>query len=98
MFFVRRRAGRPSPPITASTNDVPSVALVICALNEEKVIGAKMDNCLKIHYPREKLRIIVVSDGSTDRTTDVVRQYESAGIELIERRVRKGKIANLNEV
>jgi cellulose synthase/poly-beta-1,6-N-acetylglucosamine synthase-like glycosyltransferase len=53
----------------------PPVAMVICALNEERVIGQKVENCLALQYPGKKLRIIVVSDGSTDRTAEVVRQY-----------------------
>jgi cellulose synthase/poly-beta-1,6-N-acetylglucosamine synthase-like glycosyltransferase len=79
-------------------DDLPTVALVICALNEQKVIGAKMENCLALQYPREKLRIIVISDGSTDGTVDIIRCYEGRGIELIDNTVRRGKIANLNEV
>jgi cellulose synthase/poly-beta-1,6-N-acetylglucosamine synthase-like glycosyltransferase len=76
----------------------PSVAMVICALNEERVIGQKVQNCLELQYPGNKLRIIVVSDGSTDGTVRVVRQYAASGIELIEQKHRRGKIANLNEV
>lgn len=75
----------------------PSVAMVICALNEENIIAQKLDNCLALEYPG-KLRIIVVSDGSTDRTADVVRKYVTSGIELIDRKQRRGKVANLNEV
>lgn len=82
----------PDPP------DCPSVALVICALNEARVIRDRVENCLALDYPREKLRIIIVSDGSTDATARIVREYTSRGVDLIERRERRGKIANLNEV
>jgi poly-beta-1,6-N-acetyl-D-glucosamine synthase len=75
----------------------PTVALVICAFNEQNVIGQKIENSLALEYPRERLRIFVISDGSTDRTASVVRQYADARIELIDRTVRRGKIANLNE-
>jgi cellulose synthase/poly-beta-1,6-N-acetylglucosamine synthase-like glycosyltransferase len=77
---------------------LPSVAIVICALNEERIIGQKLENCLSLQYPGKKPRIIVVSDGSTDHTADVVRNYLISGIELFERDQRRGKIANLNEV
>jgi cellulose synthase/poly-beta-1,6-N-acetylglucosamine synthase-like glycosyltransferase len=98
MMCIRRRSHEPQPQIAVDDNDLPSVALVICALNEEKIIGAKMDNCLTIRYPREKLRVIVISDGSTDGTAEVVQRYRSSSITLIDHRVRRGKIANLNEV
>lgn len=76
----------------------PRVALVICALNEEKVIGKKIENSLALRYPKERLRIMVVSDGSTDRTAEIAREYAGAGIELIEREQRRGKVANVNDV
>src|SRR5579883_3045201 len=92
------RLRRKDPGPAAPGNGCPSVALVICALNEESVIGEKMENCLRLDYPREKLRVIVVSDGSTDRTAEIVKGFENRGIELVERRRRRGKIANLNEI
>ena len=94
--IVRLRAKREDTPQAPS--EYPSVAMVICALNEERAIGAKLMNSLSLEYPRDKLRIVVVSDGSTDGTVDVVRQYTGARIELINQPVRRGKIANLNEV
>ena len=84
--------GEPAP------ESLPTLALVICALNEQKVIRQKMENCLELRYPREKLAVIVVSDGSTDATADIVREYRDRGIELIEQPKRRGKIANLNAV
>jgi biofilm PGA synthesis N-glycosyltransferase PgaC len=76
----------------------PSVALVICALNEERIIRQKIENSLELRYPRERLRIVVVSDGSKDRTAAIAREYAAKGVELIEQPVRRGKITNLNEV
>ena len=76
----------------------PAVALVICALNEQRIIRAKIENSLALQYPREKLTIVVVSDGSADRTAEIVREYRDAGVVLLDRKVRRGKIANLNEV
>ena len=80
------------------TESLPSLALVICALNEEKIIRQKMENCLALRYPQEKLRIVVISDGSTDATAAIVREYQDKGIELIDQPRRRGKIANLNAV
>ncbi len=75
-----------------------SVALIICALNEGRVMRGKIENSLALRYPRGKLAIVVVSDGSKDATADVVRGYSSAGVALIEQSTRRGKITNLNEV
>jgi cellulose synthase/poly-beta-1,6-N-acetylglucosamine synthase-like glycosyltransferase len=93
---VRLRSKRKEKASDASA--YPSVALIICALNEEGVLGQKLANCLAQDYPRDKLRIVVVSDGSTDGTVEVVRQFVEMGVELIDQPFRRGKIANLNEV
>lgn len=53
----------------------PSVSLVICAYNEERDIRRKLEECLATDYPADRLEIIVASDGSTDRTDDIVREF-----------------------
>jgi poly-beta-1,6-N-acetyl-D-glucosamine synthase len=80
------------------TGEHPAVALVICALNEQRIIRAKIENSLALQYPREKLTIVVVSDGSADRTAEIAREYRDDGVVLLDRKVRRGKIANLNDV
>ena len=69
----------------------PSVALMIAAYNEEQGIAKKIDNSLQLLYPKEKLRIVIVSDGSTDRTDEIVKSYAHAGVELIRVEGRVGK-------
>jgi cellulose synthase/poly-beta-1,6-N-acetylglucosamine synthase-like glycosyltransferase len=66
----------------ATSDALPTVALVIAAHNEEDVIAAKLENALLIDYPRDRLRIIVASDASSDGTDDIVRSYADRGIEL----------------
>lgn len=78
--------------------EVPEVALVICALNEERIIRQKLENSLALSYPAGSLRIVVISDGSTDGTAQIAREFCGAGVELIDQPVRRGKITNLNEV
>jgi cellulose synthase/poly-beta-1,6-N-acetylglucosamine synthase-like glycosyltransferase len=78
--------------------DLPCAAMVVCALNEERVIGDKIENSLALEYPAGKLRFVFVSDGSTDQTAAIVRSYADRGVELIEREQRRGKVANLNDV
>lgn len=91
--------GRRKRPVTGQVPEsLPSVALVICALNEQRVIRQKIENSLALRYPPEKLRIVVISDGSTDRTGDIVAGYRAQGVELIVQPQRRGKIANLNAI
>jgi cellulose synthase/poly-beta-1,6-N-acetylglucosamine synthase-like glycosyltransferase len=52
---------------------VPRVAIVIPAWNEGLVIGTTIDRLLQLDYPKDRLRICVVDDASTDDTPDVVR-------------------------
>jgi biofilm PGA synthesis N-glycosyltransferase PgaC len=91
-----RRKGRKAE--LSGAVDTPRVALIICALNEQRIIREKIENSLALRYPREKLTILVVSDGSTDRTAEIAEEYHGAGVMLLNRKVRRGKIANLNEV
>ena len=74
----------------------PLVTLSIIVHNEEKVIKRKIENSLDFAYPRDKLEIIVVDDGSTDKTRDIVKEYESAGVKLVEQNQRKGKASAIN--
>ena len=52
----------------------PSVALVVSAHDEEDVIGRRLENLLELDYPPALLEIVVASDGSTDRTNEIVRE------------------------
>jgi cellulose synthase/poly-beta-1,6-N-acetylglucosamine synthase-like glycosyltransferase len=54
----------------------PAVSLIICAYNEERDIRRKLEETLACDYPAERLEVIVASDGSTDRTDDIVREFE----------------------
>jgi len=78
------------------SRDLPSVTLIISAYNEEKVIGGKIANALSLDYPRELLEIVIASDGSSDRTCEVVQQFANRGIVLRHYEGRIGKTACLN--
>lgn len=69
----------------------PHLAMIITAYNEEKRIQQKLENTLLLSYPKDKLQVIVVSDGSTDRTNELVQRYCRDGIELLELPERNGK-------
>ena len=72
------------------------VSIIIAAYNEERVIAKNLDNKLNLKYPASQLEIIVVSDGSTDRTDQIVEDYKSNGVRLIRQEPRAGKTSALN--
>jgi cellulose synthase/poly-beta-1,6-N-acetylglucosamine synthase-like glycosyltransferase len=59
-----------------SIKDFPKISIVIATYNEESMIKDKLRNILEIDYPEEKLEIIVIDSGSTDRTVDIVKSFE----------------------
>lgn len=71
----------------------PSVSLIIPAYDEEEVIAAKVANALALDYPRERLQVIVASDGSGDATAERAR---AAGADLVLELPPGGKIAALD--
>lgn len=71
----------------------PRVSLIVAAFDEEEVIAAKVANALALDYPRERLELIVASDGSTDAT---VERALTAGADLVLDLPRGGKVAAQN--
>jgi glycosyltransferase involved in cell wall biosynthesis len=69
----------------------PSVTMIITVFNEERRIGEKLENCLNLAYPKDRLQILVASDGSTDATNDRVRSFGPRGIEMLALEERGGK-------
>ena len=68
----------------------PRVALIVAAHDEEVVIERRLENLLELDYPAGKLEIVVASDGSTDRTEELVEAFD--GVRLL-RLPRAGKVA-----
>jgi cellulose synthase/poly-beta-1,6-N-acetylglucosamine synthase-like glycosyltransferase len=71
-----------------------SVTLIVAAYNEEAIIAQKIENTLRIDYPKELLHIIFITDGSTDNTAAIVSGYPQ--ITLLHAPERKGKLAAMN--
>src|SRR5215203_3344055 len=61
----------------------PTVSILIAAHNEVACIERTLDNILALDYNREKLQVIVVSDGSIDGTDELVRGYADFGVLLL---------------
>ncbi len=75
----------------------PRVTFLITAYNEEKNIRAKLEQTLSLDYPHEKLEIMVASDGSTDRTDAIVREFSDRGVRLVRVEGRVGKTETQNQ-
>ncbi len=75
----------------------PTITLLIAAYNEESCIEQTLQNKLGLDYPKSKLEIIVISDGSTDRTDKITKQYESENVKLLRQEPRSGKTAAFNK-
>ncbi|HSU28313.1 MAG TPA: glycosyltransferase family 2 protein [Chitinophagaceae bacterium] len=81
---------RPAKKPVSSEEKVP-VTLVITAYNEEPVLEQKIKNCLELDYPAESLEIVIVTDGSSDHSPDIVARYPR--VRLMHQVQRKGKYA-----
>jgi cellulose synthase/poly-beta-1,6-N-acetylglucosamine synthase-like glycosyltransferase len=73
--------------------ELPSVSLIVAAHDEETVIAGKVANALELDYPRDRLELIVASDGSSDRTVELARE---AGADVVLDLGRGGKVAAQN--
>jgi len=91
LALVASRWGRPH----RKQDYEPTVSVIIPAYNGEGFLAGKLRSVLSLDYPKDLLEILVVSDGSTDRTDDLARQFAAEGVRLL-RVPRGGKPAALN--
>ncbi|HEY7095808.1 MAG TPA: glycosyltransferase family 2 protein [Terriglobales bacterium] len=76
----------------------PFISIVMAVRNEEHLLHQKLSNLLQIDYPVELLEIVVASDGSGDRTEQILREHTSSGrVRVIANSVPRGKAACLND-
>ena len=93
LFGKRKPLTSGAPPMQP-----PMVTVIIAARNEESGIDAKLKNLLSSNYPRERLEILVGSDGSSDRTEELVRPLAAEGVGLISFPIHRGKSAMQNRL
>jgi glycosyltransferase involved in cell wall biosynthesis len=89
---IPHRRADGTPTVVAAHDEVqtPLVSLIVAAHDEQSVIAAKVANALALHYPRERIELIVACDGCTDATAERARE---AGADLVLELPRGGKIA-----
>lgn len=78
----------------ADIPDLVPVTLIVAAFNEEKIMRTKIANTLQLDYPQEKFNIIFVTDGSTDGSNAMIKQFPA--IKLLYEPERRGKLAAMN--
>jgi cellulose synthase/poly-beta-1,6-N-acetylglucosamine synthase-like glycosyltransferase len=76
----------------------PPVSAVMVVRNEEAVLVRKLQNLLSLEYPREKMEIVVVSDGSTDGTAAILKEFAAnACVRTVLKPESQGKALGLND-
>ena len=91
--FKRLFKGKPLKTAIPGDDELPTMTLLICAYNEEEVVAEKMANTLAIDYPKDKFRIMWVTDGSNDRTNELLKAYPE--VDIVFTPERRGKSAAL---
>ena len=97
VLFVLNKIKKIFKPKTSKLHEstfIPSVTLLIATYNEEDFIEKKIQNCLELEYPKDKLKIVFVTDGSDDRTVELISKHQ--GIFLMHKPERLGKISAVN--
>lgn len=92
-FFQRFRRYE----IYGKTEHLPTVSILISAYNEEGVIAQKIQNCLELDYPADRLQILIGNDGSQDRTAEIIRRY-APRVTLVDAEKNAGKASMLNRL
>ncbi len=93
-FLVKLKRMFSRPPAADASVFEPEVTLVVSAFNEQDFIRKKIENSLALDYPSDKLRMIFITDGSNDRTAEIIGGYPQ--IQLLHLPERKGKVAAMN--
>lgn len=95
-IFVLSRMVSPRPE--PEENTFPKVAMIIAAYNEEEVLEKKIANCLSLKYPRDRIRFLFGSDGSTDLTNQILSTQDHPQIQSTLFPEREGKSSVLNKL
>ena len=93
LVLVKRLFTKAKPQADIPDECLPAVTLMVCAYNEEDIIKEKMDNTRQLDYPKDRLRLMWVTDGSTDSTNELLAEYED--VKVVYSPERRGKTAAL---
>jgi cellulose synthase/poly-beta-1,6-N-acetylglucosamine synthase-like glycosyltransferase len=91
LFLLGKRARRRPRP----AHDLPTVAILLAAYNEETVIRAKVNNCLELDYPHNRLEFLIGLDAPTDATPELLLPMQSSRVRVFHFQRRQGKLGVL---
>ena len=94
VLLKRMIKGKPQQMELPADSQLPDVAFMVCAYNEQDVVEMKMQNIRELDYPKDKLHVIWVTDGSSDNTNEYLKAYPD--VEIVYSPERLGKTAALN--
>ena len=94
VLIKRLIKGAPQQQELPSEQELPDVTFMVCAYNEQEIVEMKMQNIYELDYPKEKLHIVWVTDGSSDDTNERLKAYPD--VEIVYSPERRGKTAALN--
>ena len=94
VLLKRMVKGKPKQIELPEDSQLPDVAFMVCAYNEQDVVEMKMQNIHELNYPKDKLHVVWVTDGSSDNTNEYLKAYPE--VEVIYSPERRGKTAALN--
>jgi cellulose synthase/poly-beta-1,6-N-acetylglucosamine synthase-like glycosyltransferase len=92
IVFFKKLLTNQKPPSTDKYE--PEVTLLVAAYNEKDCIENKIRNSMELNYPKDKLKLVWVTDGSDDGTPQKLRQYKN--VTVLHEEVRRGKINAMN--
>ncbi len=95
LLFIRKN--RKEAQAASDCENFPMVSVLVCAHNEEKIIREKIGNLLALDYPKQKIEILIASDGSFDATDAIISEYREKGVKLVRMGTRCGKVNALNK-
>jgi biofilm PGA synthesis N-glycosyltransferase PgaC len=95
IYLLARLKRQNRLPLQHDSN-LPEVTILVAAYNEEQFIEDKINNTFALDYPKDRLSVFIVSDGSTDTTPDIVKKFHA--VKLFHEPQRKGKIHAVNRV
>jgi cellulose synthase/poly-beta-1,6-N-acetylglucosamine synthase-like glycosyltransferase len=96
LALLGRVWSRPPAPGPQSASALPGITMIVPVHNEAAVMPAKLENTHALEYPRDRLQVLFVSDGSIDGTCAAIEAGRTPFIDLLALPVRQGKAAALN--
>src|SRR3989344_7664609 len=85
-----RKIARVTPQV------LPSVSILVPCWNEEKTVTKTINSILKLDYPKDKLFVFIIDDGSTDKTWEVIQEFASNKQVTLLKKGNGGKASSLN--